>query len=91
LRRRRRGRCRPQAAGTVDFEGVSFSYPSRSTQSLKRVSFRVGSGERVALVGPSGAGKSTVFQLLLRFYDPAEGRIVIDGVPLAELDPRALP
>jgi ATP-binding cassette subfamily B protein len=50
----------------------------------------VSAGERVALVGPSGAGKSTVFQLLLRFYDPQHGRILVDGVPLRELDPREL-
>ena len=76
--------------GTIVFEDVRFSYPSRETQSLGGVSFSVRSGERVALVGPSGAGKSTVFQLLLRFYDPAAGRILVDGLPLAELDPAAL-
>lgn len=78
------------ALGTIAFQRVRFSYPARSTQSLEDVSFSVRPGERVALVGPSGAGKSTVFQLLLRFYDPQDGRILVDGVPLPELDPAAL-
>ena len=54
------------------------------------MSFDVAAGERVALVGPSGAGKSTVFELLLRFYDPAAGRIRLDGVDLREADPADL-
>ena len=77
------------ALGTLGLEDVRFSYPGRETQSLRGVSFAVGRGERVALVGPSGAGKSTVFQLLLRFYDPQAGRILIDGQPLPSLDPAA--
>ena len=76
--------------GAIAFENVRFSYPSRETQSLGGISLSVRSGERVALVGPSGGGKSTVFQLLLRFYDPAAGRILVDGVPIADLDPAAL-
>jgi ATP-binding cassette subfamily B protein len=84
-------RALPQpAAGTVAFDDVGFSYPAREAQSLHGISFEVSAGERVALVGPSGAGKSTVFQLLLRFYDPQHGRILVDGVPLRELDPREL-
>jgi ATP-binding cassette subfamily B protein len=74
----------------VAFDDVGFSYPAREAQSLHGISFEVSAGERVALVGPSGAGKSTVFQLLLRFYDPQHGRILVDGVPLRELDPREL-
>jgi ATP-binding cassette subfamily B protein len=71
-----------QLAGSeVDFEDLVFHYPSRPKQAaLSHFSLRVQSGHTVALVGPSGAGKSTVFQLLLRFYDPAAGRIVLDGV-----------
>jgi ATP-binding cassette, subfamily B, bacterial len=65
----------------VAFEGVTFNYPSRpAAAALKEFSLAVQPGETVALVGPSGAGKSTVFQLLLRFYDPAQGRILLDGV-----------
>ncbi len=78
------------ALGTLALERVRFSYPTRETQSLDGVSFAIRAGERVALVGPSGAGKSTVFQLLLRFYDPQAGRVLIDGVPLPDLDPAAL-
>ena len=74
-------------AGTIALENVRFVYPTREAQSLDGVSFRVEAGERVALVGPSGAGKSTVLQLLLRFYDPQAGRVLIDGHDLTELDP----
>ena len=74
--------------GTVAFEGVTFHYPSRpDAPALDRFSLDVASGERVALVGPSGAGKTTVFQLLLRFYDPQSGRVRIDGVDIARADP----
>jgi ATP-binding cassette subfamily B protein len=72
----------------VAFDHVTFHYPTRPEQSaLKDFSLQVAAGETVALVGPSGAGKSTVFQLLLRFYDPQKGRVLIDGVPAGEADP----
>ncbi|HEX2135017.1 MAG TPA: ABC transporter transmembrane domain-containing protein [Microvirga sp.] len=77
--------------GTVAFEDVRFAYPGRAEQAAARgLSFSVAAGERVALVGPSGAGKSTVFQLLLRFYDPQAGRVLVDGISVAEVDPAAL-
>jgi len=70
---------------------VTFRYPSRLEHAaLDRFSLAVRPGEAIALVGPSGAGKSTVFQLLLRFFDPQEGRILFDGVNIAELGPRDL-
>ena len=76
------------ARGEVAFEQVSFSYPGRpDLPALRGFDLHVKPGERVALVGPSGAGKSTVFRLLLRFYDPQEGRVLIDGVALREADP----
>ncbi|MGY6707684.1 MAG: ABC transporter transmembrane domain-containing protein [Rhizobiaceae bacterium] len=76
------------ARGEVAFEHVGFSYPVRPGQSaISDLSFTVRAGETVAIVGPSGAGKSTIFQLLLRFYDPDSGRILIDGVDLAKADP----
>ncbi len=79
------------ARGAVRFEAVTFRYPSRPDhKALDAVSFGLHAGEAVALVGPSGAGKSTVFQLLLRFFDPQEGRILFDSVNIAELDPRDL-
>jgi ATP-binding cassette subfamily B protein len=77
--------------GEICFEGVSFSYPSRPEDAaLHGLSLTVKPGERVAIVGPSGAGKSTLFQLLLRFYDPDEGRILLDGADIAKLDPAEL-
>jgi ATP-binding cassette, subfamily B, bacterial len=78
-------------AGAVEFRDVDFAYPTRPDVAvLDRLSFRVAPGEKLALVGPSGAGKSTVFQLILRFYDPVSGSISFDGVHLTEADPAAL-
>jgi ATP-binding cassette, subfamily B, bacterial len=75
-----------QGGSAIAFEHVTFHYPSRpATPALADFSLNVAPGETVALVGPSGAGKSTVFQLLLRFYDPARGRIVLDGVSTREV------
>ncbi|WP_134496038.1 ABC transporter transmembrane domain-containing protein [Microvirga pakistanensis] len=77
--------------GTVAFEEVHFAYPTRAEQrALHGLSFTVAPGERVAIVGPSGAGKSTILQLLLRFYDPQDGTIRVDGVPVTEADPFSL-
>ena len=77
------------AMGGVAFDHVTFHYPSRpDTAALKDFQLTVSAGEHVALVGPSGAGKSSVFQLLLRFYDPQAGTIRIDGVDLRDVDPR---
>jgi ATP-binding cassette, subfamily B, bacterial len=76
------------ARGEVSFENVTFTYPSRpDTAALNEFSMAVKPGEHVALVGPSGAGKSTVFQLLLRFYDPQAGIVRIDGMNLRDVDP----
>jgi ATP-binding cassette subfamily B protein len=75
--------------GSIAFDRVSFRYPSRpDTQALDNFSLQVRPGENLAFVGPSGAGKSTAFQLLLRFYDPASGRILIDGADIAKADPQ---
>ena len=72
--------------GVVVFDDVSFRYPTRpDSLALDHFSLRVAPGETVAIVGPSGAGKTTVFNLLLRFYDPEAGRITIDGVGIADL------
>jgi ATP-binding cassette, subfamily B, bacterial len=79
------------ARGEVAFADVRFAYPTRSqVAALDGVSFAVRQGEKLAIVGPSGAGKSTIFQLILRYYDPTGGRISFDGVRLAELDPTEL-
>jgi ATP-binding cassette subfamily B protein len=74
--------------GRIAFEQVSFHYPSRPDQlALQNFTLHVEPGETVALVGPSGAGKTTAMQLLLRFYDPQHGHILIDGVDLEKADP----
>jgi ATP-binding cassette subfamily B protein len=79
---------RTAAAGRVNFERVTFNYPSRpDSPALDDFSIDIEPGETVAFVGPSGAGKSTTFQLLLRFYDPESGRVVIDGVDIARASP----
>ena len=79
------------ARGTVAFEGVTFCYPSRAdTPALDAFHLDVRAGEKVALVGPSGAGKTTVFQLLLRFYDPQAGVVRVDDVDLRLTDPKDL-
>ena len=75
--------------GAIHFDNVTFHYPSRpETSALENFNLEVAPGETVAFVGPSGAGKSTTFQMLLRFYDPDSGRILIDNRQLADLDPR---
>ena len=74
--------------GAASFENVTFRYPSAPERAaLEDLSFDVKQGETVALVGPSGAGKTSVFQLLLRFYDPQAGRVRLDGIDLAGADP----
>ncbi|RYF34078.1 MAG: ATP-binding cassette domain-containing protein [Comamonadaceae bacterium] len=81
----------PPAGSAIKFEAITFHYPSRpGTPALRDFSLDVASGETVALVGSSGAGKSTVFQLLLRYYDPQSGQLLLDGAPLATLSLEAL-
>ena len=79
------------ARGEVAFVAVRFAYPSRTdARVIDDVTFTVAAGEKVAIVGPSGSGKSTLFALAQRFYDPQGGVIRFDGVPVNEVDPRAL-
>ncbi len=79
------------ALGSVAFDAVTFHYPSRpGIAALEGFTLDVAPAEKLALVGPSGAGKSTVFQLLLRFYDPQRGAIRIDGVDIRRADPMQL-
>jgi ATP-binding cassette subfamily B protein len=78
----------PAGAGsTVDFDAVRFHYPSRpATPALADFELHVRAGETLALVGPSGAGKTTVFQLLLRFYDPQQGGLRVDGAAIRAMN-----
>ncbi len=75
------------APGEIVFEHVSFAYPNSGREALHDVSLRIAPGETVAVVGRNGAGKSTLIKLVCRLYDPTEGRILLDGVDLRELDP----
>ncbi|MCW1429559.1 ABC transporter transmembrane domain-containing protein [Novosphingobium sp. JCM 18896] len=78
----------PEPRGQLAFERVTFRYPSRPEfAALVDFSLAVEPGETVAIVGPSGAGKSTIFQLAERFYDPHQGTVKLDGVPLVSADP----
>ena len=80
-----------KVSGAIKFNGINFYYPSRPGQlALDDFTLEIKPGETVALVGPSGAGKSTVFQLLLRFYDPSSGDIKLDDVSLDQTDPRTV-
>ena len=76
------------AQGRLRLDAITFNYPSRPLDpALDHFSLAIEPGENIALVGPSGAGKSTVFQLLLRFYDPRQGRILLDGVDIVSAHP----
>jgi len=79
------------AHGALSFDHVSFRYPTRlDDKAVHELSLAIAPGETVAVVGPSGAGKSTLFQLALRFYDPQDGRVTLDGVDLRDADPAAI-
>jgi len=81
----------PPPRGAIAFERVSFAYEGApDARVIDDLSFSIRPGERVALVGVSGAGKSTVFQLVMRFYDCLEGRVLVDGVDVKTVDPRDL-
>ena len=74
--------------GNLHLDAVCFSYPSRpESYAIEGLTLTINAGETLALVGPSGAGKSTLFDLLLRFYDPQHGQILLEGVPITQLDP----
>jgi ATP-binding cassette subfamily B protein len=78
----------PTRDGRIEFQKVTFNYPSRpDVPAMENFSLKIEPGEKVAFVGPSGAGKSTAFQLLMRFYDPQAGCILVDGVDIAKASP----
>jgi ATP-binding cassette subfamily B protein len=81
----------PQGGSSLQIEALRFHYPSRpGTWALDQLSGQIQSGQTVAVVGPSGAGKTTLFDLLMRFHDPQSGRIVLDGVPIDQMDLQGL-
>jgi ATP-binding cassette subfamily B protein len=74
--------------GSLEFDNITFRYPTRPEEkAVHDLSLNIARGETVAVVGPSGAGKSTLLQLALRFYDPQEGRVLIDGIDVRDVDP----
>jgi ATP-binding cassette subfamily B protein len=75
-----------QLRGDIRFESVRFRYPVANTDALRLIDLHIASGETVALVGETGSGKSTIVKLIARFYDPSDGRVLIDGVPLDQYD-----
>lgn len=75
---------------TIEFENVSFAYPTKSALTLENLSFTLRQGESLALVGPSGSGKTTIVKLLMRFYDPTAGRVLINGVDLRNYKQRSV-
>jgi len=78
---------RPQLRGDIEFRNVKFAYPGRQDAALDGVSFKIQSGERVALIGRVGSGKSTIERLILGLYQPTDGAVLLDGIDLRQLDP----
>ena len=83
-------KCEDVGKITLEFRGVSFKYPRKENAVIKNLNFTSNSGERLALVSASGGGKSTITKLLLRFFDPTEGNIFINGINLKMLDEKSL-
>ena len=81
---------RSHLLGNIEFKNVSFTYPGQEIQALTNVSFRIKSGERVAIIGRIGAGKSTIEKLILGLYKAQEGMIIVDGTNVQQLDPAVL-
>lgn len=86
-----KGRRVDSARGPIRFENVSFSYPTRPAVTIfKDLNFEIPQGSNVAIVGPSGGGKSTIASLLLRFYNPNTGRVLIDGKDISQMNAKSL-
>lgn len=76
--------------GAVAFDNVTFKYPGAAQNALEKISFKISPGERVGIIGRVGSGKTTVGRLLVGFYEPADGRILVDGVDIRQYDPADL-
>lgn len=76
----------PSKVKNISFTNLSFKYPGQKSDALKNISFTVNSGERIAIVGENGSGKSTLVKLLMRFYDPQQGKIEVNGMPIDQID-----
>lgn len=72
--------------GNIEFQNVSFKYEDRDTLALDRFSMKIKRGQTVGIAGPSGCGKSTIFSLILGFYSPTQGRILIEGIDIHDFD-----
>jgi ATP-binding cassette subfamily C protein LapB len=81
---------RPEIYGNLEFRNVSFSYPGQDVEALNNVSFRLQPGERIAIIGRIGSGKSTIERLMMGFYEPVSGSILVDGTDIRQLDPADL-
>ena len=77
-------------AGSIAFENVTFRYPNAPDNALEKVSFKIGAGERVGIIGRVGSGKTTVGRLSVGFYEPQEGRVLVEGVDARQYDPADL-
>ena len=72
--------------GDIEFDNVSFTYPDTGIEAIKNLSFKIKKGQKLAILGRTASGKTTIAELLLRFYDVTEGRILLDGIDIRELD-----
>lgn len=81
---------RPHLAGSIQFKDVSFAYPGAQVPAIRGFNFEINAGERVAIIGRMGSGKSTVHRLIMKFYDPTEGSILVNGTDIQQIDPNDL-
>ncbi len=81
---------RPHFDGDIEFDNVSFKYPNAKCNVLQNISFKIKAGERIGLVGSIGSGKTTLQKLLLEFYRPTDGNILVDGIDISQIDPADL-
>jgi len=81
---------RPFLKGAIEFRDVSFTYPEASQPSLSNISFRLKAGEKVGIIGRIGSGKTTLHKLILGLYEPTEGKVLLDGVDIKQIDPADL-